>query len=318
MSQPTLSQVHVSRPLTNISVAYMQNADNYIATKVFPIVPVDKQTDQYFVYTKNDWLRDEAKLRRGGTESAGSGYGLTTSSYSCDVFAFHKDIDDQTRANSDNPLNPDRDATQFVTQRLLTKTEIQWASDFFTTSVWGTDSTPTNLWSDYTNSDPIDDIETGKEAILKNTGFMPNTLVLGYQVYRKLKRHPDIVDLLKYTTKDAANITEDMLAGIFEVDRVLVARAVKATNVENETAAYDFTHGKHALLCYVNPQPSVLMPSAGYMFAWKGVSGGLGETIGTKRFRMEHLESDRIEGQIAFDDKVVSADLGYFFNGAVS
>ena len=42
------------------------------------------------------------------------------------VYAFHKDVDDQTRANSDTPLAPDRDATTFITQRMLLRQEIQW------------------------------------------------------------------------------------------------------------------------------------------------------------------------------------------------
>ena len=48
MTNPTLSQVHVDAILTNSSVAYIQAADNFIANKVFPIVPVDKQSDLYF------------------------------------------------------------------------------------------------------------------------------------------------------------------------------------------------------------------------------------------------------------------------------
>jgi hypothetical protein len=90
--QPTQSQVHVDRPLTNASTAYMQSNDKFIATRVAPIVPVEKQTDKITVYNKNDFLRDEAQKRADGTESAGSGYGLNTTGYSCDVFALHKDI----------------------------------------------------------------------------------------------------------------------------------------------------------------------------------------------------------------------------------
>lgn len=48
-SQPTASDVHIDKPLTNISVAYIQNTNEFIADKVFPTVPVDKQTDKYFV-----------------------------------------------------------------------------------------------------------------------------------------------------------------------------------------------------------------------------------------------------------------------------
>ncbi len=319
MAQPNIHSVHVNAVLTNISVAYIQRQEMFIANRIFPMIPVDKKSDVYYTYTKNDWFRDEAQQRRDGEESAGSGYGLSTASYECKTWGIHKDIGDQTRENADSPINLDREATEFVTQRLLMRQAIQWASDYFTTSVWATDSTPTNLWSDFTASDPINDIETGKTTILSTTGFMANTLVLGYQTYVQLKQHPDLVDRLKYTnTVTGRTITPEMLAALFDIDRVLVASAVKATNVEGETAAYSFTHGKHALLCYVAPAPGLLTPSAGYTFAWRGVSGGMGQNIGINRFRMEHLKSDRVEGETSFANKVVASDLGYFFNGAVA
>lgn len=320
MSQPTAQGVHaVDVPLTNISTAYIQSQDAFIASKVFPVVPVQKQTDKYYTYTKNDWFRDEAQLRADATESAGTGYGLSTGTYSCDVFAMHKDIGYQTRANADSQINLDRDATQLVTQRLLLKQEIQFVTDFFTTSVWGTDSTPSNLWSDFTNSDPIEDVENGKEAILSVTGQMPNTFVLGYQVFRKLKNHPDIIDRIKYTTGVTGNtVTEALLAQMFGVDRVLVARAIKATNNEGETAAYSFTHGKNALLCHVAPSPGLLTPSAGYTFSWQGVSDGLGANIGVRRIDIPLKRAERIEGEVAFDNRVIGSDLGYFFSGAVA
>lgn len=319
MGQPTQGSVHIDVPLTNISTAYMQSQDAFIATKVFPIVPVTKQTDKYYTYTKNDWFRDEAQQRADATESAGSGYGLSTATYSCDVFAMHKDIGYQTRANADSQINLDRDATQFVTQRLLLKQEIKWVSDCFATSVWATDATPSNLWSDFTASDPIEDIETGKETILSTTGQMANTLVLGYQVYRKLKNHPDIIDRIKYTQGvTGRTVTPELLAQMFDVDRVLVARAIKATNVEGETAAYSFTHGKHALLLHVATSPGLLTPSAGYTFTWQGVSNGLGANVGIQRIDMPLKKSERIEGEVAFDNKIVGTDLGYFFNGAVA
>lgn len=319
MPQPTQTDVHVDAILTNISVAYIQSESRFIASQVFPNVPVQKQSDKYFTYTKNDWFRDEAAVRADGTQSVGSGYGLSTATYSADVYAFHKDVGDQVRANADSPLNPDQDATRFVTQRMLIRQEIQWVTDYFTTSVWGTDkvgATDFTRWDDYAGSNPIDDIEDGKEAILSNTGFMPNTLVMGYQVFRQLKHHPDIIDRIKYTTSQ--NVTPDLLARMFEVDRVLVATAVKATNVESETAAYAFTHGKHCWLGYVAPNPGLLTPSAGYTFSWTDVSEGLGTNIGISRFRIPELRADRIEAQMAWDNKVVATDLGYFWSGAVA
>lgn len=320
MPQPTTSSVHVNAILTNASVAYIQNRSHFIASRVFPIVRVPKKSDVYFVYTKNDWFRDEAQQRGSSQESAGGGYNVSTDNYQCDVFAFHKDVDHLTLNNADIPLNPARDATEFVTQRLLLRQEIQWAADYFVTGVWGTSTTPANLWSDYTNSDPIGDVETGKRTILLNTGFMPNKLTLGYDTWIKLKNHPDIVDRIKYSAGPSAPaiVTQQTVAQLFEVEEVLVAMAIKATNVEGETAAMAFVQGKHALLTYSPPAPSLLTPSAGYIFAWDGVSQGLGETIGISDFDLPAIKSRRYEGEIAFDDKLVATDLGYMFVSVVS
>jgi hypothetical protein len=325
MPQPSINQVHIDAILTNISVAYIQKAENYIADKVFPVVPVDKKSNKFFKYDKNDWFRDEAQRRADATESAGSGYSLSTDTYNADVWAFHKDVGDQTVANADVPLAPLREAAEFVTNRMLLRREAQFMTDFFTTGVWGTDTTgvsgtpSTNefkQWSDFANSDPLEDIEAGKEKVLSTTGMEANTLVLGYQVFRKLKNHPDLVDRIKYTTRDV--ITEQVMASLFGVDRVLVAKSVKATNNEGAAGAYAFNVGKSALLCHVAPTPGLLTPSAGYIFAWTGISGGLGATIGTSQFRMESLKATRVEAEMAFDNKLVSADLGYYMSSVVA
>ena len=322
MAQPTQTDVHVDQILTNMSVAYIQNASMFVATKVFPVVTVQKQSDKYYTYPKGAWFRDEAEVRADGTEASGSGYGQSTDNYSCDVYAHKKDIGDQVRANADAPLSPDLDAVTFVSQRLMLRQEVQWVTDTFATGKWGTDAsftTPTQ-WSTYTSSDPITDIETGKTTILKNTGFLPNKLVLGYEVYTKLKHHPDIVDRISggATAANPALGSDALLARIFGVDEVIIPMAIKNTGKEGEADSFGFTHGKHALLCYTTSTPGLLSPTAGYTFQWQGVSQGLGTEVGIKKFRMEALASDRVEGQIAFDNKIVSTDLGYFFNSVVA
>lgn len=322
MAQPILGQTHIDVPLTNISTAYIQNQDNFVASKIFPVVPVEKLSNKYYTFGKNAWFRDEAQMRADATESAGGGFDLSTDNYSCDVWAFHKDIGDNIRYNSDSQIDIDRASTEFVTQRLLLKAEKQFVSTFFTTSVWGTDvvgGSDFTVWSNLSSATPNEDVETGKETILKNTGFKPNTLVLGYQVYRKLKNHPAIQNQIKYVQAvTGKTITTDLLAQYFDVERVIVAQSINATNNEGGTAAYNFVFGKHALLLYVPPNPGLMTPSAGYTFSWTGVSGGLGSTVGVKKFRMENLAATRVEAEIAFGMKVVATDLGYFFSGAVA
>lgn len=314
-AQPTPGDVHVSQPLTNISVAYIQSSSAYIADKVFPVVPVQKQADSYYEYTKGDWFRDEAKPRAPGTESAGGGFNVTTKPYGCVVEAFHQDVDDQLRANADSQLMLDRAATEIVTQKLAIRRERRWASAFFTTGVWSADVTPGILWS-AASSTPGKDIENQKIAILKNTGMKPNTLVLGPEVMAVLKYNTDVRDQFKYTS--AESIDEAMLARYFGVQRLFVAEAVYNSGAEGATDAMGLIYGKHALLCYSAPSPSLMSPTAGYTFMWSGFVGSGGTGIRIKRIRAELLESDRIEGQMSYDCRKVAAELGVFFNGAVA
>lgn len=319
MPQPSQNQVHVDTVLTDVSVAYIQDQSQFIATKVFPIVPVMKQTDKYYKYSKDDWFKDEAQKRADASESAGSGYNLGTDGYSCDVYAFHKDVGRQTRRNVDAGINLDSDATRFVTNRLLLKAERQFVAEYFKTGVWDTDVVGTTdfaKWSDYATSDPIEDIEDGKEQILKTTGYAANTLVVGYQVWRKLKNHPAFVDRIKYTTSDA--VSKAIVARYLEVDNIYVAQSIFNSANEGAAGSYDFVFGKDALLCHVAPAPGLLVPSAGYVFSWSDPGYGTGTEVVMTRFFIDEKKADRIEGEMAWDNKVVATDMGYFFSGAVA
>jgi hypothetical protein len=196
--------------------------------------------------------------------------------------------------------------------------ERQWVTDYFTTGKWATDVTlsGSNQWSDETGSNPIDDIELAKETVLKNTGFELNTMILGYQVFRKLRHHPDIVDRMKYTSSQV--VTADMLARVFEIDRILVAKAVKNTANEGATASLDFTHGKSVLLAHVANRPGVMVPSAGYHFSWNKPNNGLQSPISISRWYSDDRKAWRIEAEAAWDNKVVASDLGYFITSAVA
>ena len=315
MPQPTSFDVHVDAILTNISVAYMQESYAFVASRAFPQVSVNKQTDKYFTYDQADFFRDQVQRRADGTESAGTGYGLSTASYSCDVYALHKDIGDQTRANADAPLNPDMDATRCLTQQMLIRQEVEWAAAAFTTGVWGTDATPSPLW-DAASSTPIADVETAKNTVLTNTGYVPNTVIMSYKVMSALMDNSDIIDRIKYTSQDS--VSEELLARLFGVDRVMVMAGTYNTAQEGATASYSQIGDKDVLVAYVAPSAGLMVPSAGYTMLWNGVSQGFGTSTAVARYRMETLRADRIEIESAWDTKIVSSALGYFLSNVTS
>lgn len=321
MPQPTRSDVHVNRPLTNISIAYIQRAADFIADKVFPIVPVMKQSDRYFSYDKKFWFQTEARVRAPSSESAGSGFHVdNTPNYFCDVWAVHKDVDDQTRANADQPLDLDRDSTLFCTQQLMLRREKQFTSKYLSANIWtggpgNVDFTPATKW-DVVGSDPMHDVDIIKTAIKQNTGFLPNTMVVSADVFFALRNNAAVLDRIKYTQRGI--VTEDLLASLFGVEKFLVSAVVQDILPEGEGNSMQYLLSKKALLCYANPSPSILQPSGGYIFSWQGLFGAGAQGNRIMTFRMEHLKSDRIEGEMAFDMKLVGADLGCFLTAVIS
>lgn len=338
MPNPTVSDVHVNRPLTNLSTKFLQDQNYFVADKVFPSVPVLKQSDLYYTFNRDDFFRDDARLRAPGTETAGGGYRLSTDNYFCKIYGFHKDISDPERENTDAPLNSDRDATQFVSHKMLIAKEAIWASTYFTGGVWtydydgvasGVGTNEVYQWSDYTNSDPIKNVDDASGTILETTGYEPNTLVLGYHVFKALKNHPDIIDRVKYVQNIGPNetvkVSASALASLFfdgvPGARVVVAKAIKNTSNEGANAVQSqnsFINGKKALLCYSAPSPGIDQVSAGYTFTWTGFTGAGPAGCRIKKFRMENIASDRIEAEMAFDFKKVSADLGFFWDTIVA
>jgi len=319
MPQPTSGDVHVNTPLTNMSLAFMQEAKGFFADRVFPNIPVKKQSDRYFSYERRDWLRNEVKECAPGTESSGSGFRVnSTATYFAPVNAVHKDIDDQLRANQDMPLDMDRDGTEWVSGQMMAKRDIMWAGKYFTTGIWtgsttGTDIVPATKW-DAALSTPIEDITEQIIAQASKTGKRPNKFVITPTVFNVLRNHPDVLDRIKYTERGI--VTEELIAALIGVDEVLVPWGVQDTSVEGAaTEATDFIiKSDQALLVYAEPNPGILKASAGYTFSWNGYlgAGAFGSRI--KKFRMEQLASDRVEGEMAFDQKVVAAILGVFFN----
>ncbi len=332
MPMPSQADLHVNVPLTNVSVAYMQSADSYIADKVFPKVPVQKQSDLFWKYSKSDWRRTDVKRRAPGTETPGVGWNMDTDQYFCHVYGVHKDIADQERANTDSNFNLDRDATEFITNQQLLKRDIDWTSSYFKTGVWATERTGVpgapgagqfQQW-DQAASDPIGDVSRWMIEFRRLSGFAPNIAILGAYVMSALKQHPDIIDRIKYTQRGI--VTEDLIATLFDVDELYVSYATVSdgpqmndAKTQDAAATFSFIGNQTGVLfAYSPPAPSLLTPAAGYTFTWSGYLGGNGQGVRVKRFRMEHIASDRIEAEQTYDMKVVSPDLGLFLNSAVA
>jgi len=335
MAMLTPSAVHIDAPLTNLTIAFLQDANGFIADRVFPKVSVTKKSDKYYIYNRADFNRiGQVQARAPRTQAPRVGMTLSTDTYLTDVFSLATDFDFETLANEDAALDIRAAGAQMLTHQLLIDRERKWASTYFAGGVWGTDwdgvaSSPNSSqviqWSNYSTSTPIVDVTNIMRTVqLKSGGFKPNVMVVGKEVRDVLVNHPTILARLNggATVTNTALVTDAKLAEIFGVEEFLVMETVQNTAAEGLAESNSFIGGK-AVAFYYRPRAAGLMvPSAGYTFTWDELENASGHGIAIKSYRGDYLAIDGVaevlEANMAYDHKVVSADLGAFIDSVIA
>jgi hypothetical protein len=330
MPSPSRSAVHVNRPLTNISIHFTQDNEDFVADRAFQSIPVGKRSDEYYVYERADFFRDEMRERAPGTQSAGGGFDLGTANYRARYWALHRDLDEQVLENYDDPLDAEIETTEWLSLQALIRKERLWNDQYFVAGVWATDSvgvvaggaaieTDFTFWSDYVNSTPIQNIRLARSFMKRRTGKKANIMIIGNDVFDVLMDHPDIVERINRGQTDGPALADlDSLARMFQMESIMVMGGVYNTAAKGEAENNVFIGGNHAVIAYRPPNPGRMTPAAGYTFTWTGMSGSGPQGQRIKRIPMDELEADRVEIGMAFDQKVVAPELGFRFQAALN
>lgn len=253
---PVTQEVHIDRAMTEFSLRYSNSL--FIAESVIPPAFVQKDSDKWFKYDKSN-MRSESDGPRGDREAAEeASYSVTTDSYQLGYYSLKDIVTDRVRNNSDAPLRPDEDAVQNLLDKMLLGKEIRAAALMFSTSniTQNTTLSGTSRWSDYSGSDPFGDIETARAQVLSGSTRLPNAVVMGWQVWSKLKYHTGLVERIKYSTPNGMTLA--MFADLIEIEvgNIFIGAAQKDTAVEGQTYSASFVWGKGFNLFYRNPNPS--------------------------------------------------------------
>jgi hypothetical protein len=304
---PLERDVHVDAVLSGVSIRYSN--EEMIADQVMPVIPVKKESDKYYTYTRA-WRLPQSQ-RAAGAEANEVEWNVDTDTYSTEEYALKDLIPDRVRDNADNPLDMDVDTTENLTELITLGREKRVADVAFAAGTYGTQTSAlagANRWDDYAGSDPIGDVRDAKATVHAASGKMPNVMVVGYQVHLKLLDHPDILERIKYTQKGI--ITADILAAVFEVDRYLIGKALYDSSQEGGTESLGYVWGKNVALLYAEPSPGLKKVSFGYQFQSRGFR--------TKKWREEGRDGDFIEAGEVKDEKVVAASCGYLYTTVIS
>ena len=275
MAQLNLSQVRIIDPvLTNIAQGYKQ--PDFVGGSLFPQVPVSLRAGKIITFGKEDFMLYNT-ARAPGENTKRIQFGYSGSNFALVDYSLEGAVPIevyQEGSNGANGWSIDHMAMAIkkVSAIMALRLEKAQADIARTAATYAaankTTLSGTSQWSDYTGtSNPINNVETAKEAIRSATGKRPNTLVMGAAVMAKLRAHPVIVDRLKYTGRDIA--TTDILASLFGVDKVLVGDAIYSNDAGT---AFTDVWGKDVVLAYTETAALADMgtPTYGYTYNLNG------------------------------------------------
>ena len=343
-ADPSSRDVNWDRPLTILAEGFAQMMDNFVGSRVFPMISVDKESDYFWRYPIGAWSRPEMTDRAENTVATKANFEISTDRYFVDFKAVGHDISDRRRATSRAPLNQDSAITRFLVEQGMIDIELGFRYKYFKTGVWtfeiDGDTTASTAFdaTDNSNNDlvywnnpsatPIQDITRLCADIGEATGRRPNILTVGRRVWDAVRHHPTIVGRIDDgQTTGVANTTKMNAAELFEVDEILVMDAVQNTAAEGKDASNKYIGGNNALLSYraPNPSPDAEDGSAGYTFVLRneslipnafGMFNGAG--MGISRFYDRARRCEVMEIDLAYDQKLSGAQLGVFFNNIIA
>lgn len=206
--------------------------------------------------------------------------------------------------------------------------DAEFSKSFMRKGVWKNEATGTDSVSVTSgqfikfsngNSDPIAFFQNKMTEINEETGRTPNRLGLGVNVYNALKEHPAILERVKYggSTPNPAKVNLNVLAQLFEIDRIVLDRTVQNKAGLGQNADMGYIGDPNSfLLAYATDTPSVEEPSAGYIFTWDMLENGILLPI-LNYPGAPGTHSELVEGLMAYDMKKTADDLAFFGCDAV-
>ena len=221
---------------------------------------------------------------------------------------------DRSKANADKAVTPEVDMTEAITHKILLRREFELMNIINTAANWGniTSLSATQVWSlDTTLSNPIPFVDSATTAIRRNSGKLANKIVMGEPTFKACKEHGQIVDRIKYTSSDS--VGPDLLAKLFNVDKVLVSRGVRNAADEGLDDNLGDLATDLCLIVYNEPSPGLRKASAFYTFVQNGSSA----PYRVRKYRDDELEGNWIEVSTFFQHKVVSSDCAYAINNTI-
>lgn len=311
----------VNPTLTAIAIGYRNRDMDLIADRVMPRV----MTAQRFAYTTYSLAdaytvpatRVGRKSQPTQVDFGGTRVEAETADWGLDDIIPNVEIEAwNAMMKPDAHTGPMEKSVSLLTGLVQLDREVRVAGLAFSTSNYASGQfvtlSGTSQWSDFANSNPLDAILVAMDIPV----FRPNMIVMGQQVWTKVRQHPRLIQAANASAQTGGAITKQDLADLLEipVQNVLIGAGFVNTARRGQTPTVNRVWGKSCALLYTSPDAANAdAPTWGWTAQFEDrVAGEIPEpTIGLRG-------STRIRSGESLLEIVTAPAVGYLFSAAIA
>ncbi|MEI8390080.1 MAG: major capsid protein [bacterium] len=245
-----LEDLRINAYLSEVARGYSNNA--FIADALFPTIESELEKIDIFEFNKEAFqvYNTERAIRADSNVMSPKGFNKKSATLAEHDLAYPIDYREEEESKK---VKLQLHATNVVTEGLKLKHETQCA-DLVQNPANYTSGNKITLsgtakFSDK-DSDPVGVIEDAKDAIAGKIAQDPNTMVIGHESWKILKRHPQIKELISNNMNKL--VTLEFLKEIFEIPNIYIGKSVFV----NESGNFVKVWGDNIILAYTSPLSS--------------------------------------------------------------
>lgn len=262
------------------AIAIKAPVPGMIADQVLPEFPVSAETFKWneFPHAQGVTVPDTKVGRRSQTQRVEFSAVEKDGSTEDHGLEDSVPISDTPGAGSGSQIDPEAMAAEMTSQLVTIAREARVASVVFAAANYLAPQITAYAGDEgwyHDSSDPLEDIEAAKDAMIVE----PNTLTLGLDSYRALRRHPKLIKAARAANATGeGRLSMDELRELFEIETILVGKAHLNVAKPGQDPSIRRVWGSHASLTFTE---RVVKNSRAYTY---GATARLGGKVAFKTF----------------------------------
>jgi hypothetical protein len=218
----TAKDLHIDVMLSNVAIGY--RPDGMIADMIAPIVRVPKQSDKYPIFSRADATRTEDDKRSPGKPANRITRSVSSQGFFCENYALAYPLTIEDRANADPVYVAEmiNGNVRYTQDKLFLNWEVRVANQVTSSTNVGSSTAVGSAWTDYTNSDPLSDLNTAIDNVADATGKRPNRITFSEKSWRHFRRNEKLTNKIYGDNNGGGYATRQQVSQLLEIQEILV------------------------------------------------------------------------------------------------